>query len=65
MSFITTILTALRFRASEPAAEPITGIAYRARFDTERAHRARLDTQVSHRARIDVRRAHVLRVDTR
>lgn len=64
MNVITTILAALKFRASEPAAEPITGIAFRARFDGTRSHRARVDVSVSHRARIDVRRSHELRVDS-
>ena len=65
MSFITTILAALRFRASEVAVEPISGIAYRATFDVEAPHRAWLDTEVTHRARVDVRTVHRVQVEAR
>lgn len=65
MNFITTILAALKWKAGAPTVEALTGIAYRATFDTTSTHRAYVDSTVTHRARIDTRVTHRVEVDAR
>ena len=63
MGFVSTILAALRWRASQEAVTPTVWPTYRLRVDTETAHRARVNSETVHRARVDSDVTHRVRVD--
>ena len=65
MSFLTTVLAALKFRASAIAIPVIPSILYRAQVDAETTHRARVDAETAHRARVNTATTHRVRVDVR
>lgn len=56
MSFFTTILAALKWKADQIQVEPLTGVAYRIQADTTRTHRAYVDAEVTHRIVVEAAR---------
>lgn len=64
MGFFSTILAALRWKASGVVVVPDGWPAYRLRVDTETTHRARADSETTHRARVNSDVTHRVRVNT-
>ena len=63
MGFLTTILTALRYRAGSGPVVAVFAPIHRIRVDTRTVHRARVDAVTVHRVRSNTQTVHRIRVE--